>query len=140
MAENLKQVATKVINLASEESGPPSEPPVSKAIGKFILLRHNRRLVFIFGPLSQFSYHAQLLERFCKLEKVPSWWEKRPDQLDYDHRQIEIRGGGWLELDESVRTLKIFGESKAYGEFERSDLNYILANDRYFEGFTLQIG
>lgn len=137
MTENLKQVSTRVVNLTAEDGQDAKNP--AKAIGKFILLHHNQKLVFVFGPLSQFSYHAQLLERFCNQEKIPSWWEKRPDELDYDHRQIELKGGGWLEIDNAERSLKIFGESKAYGEFDRSDLNYILATDRFFEGFSLQV-
>ncbi len=103
---------------------------------KFLLVSNDGCLYLLFGPLAEYPYHAGLLDRFCKEQQIASSWVKRPDLLEVFDESCEVRGGGYLELDQAQRTVCVRGQSKAYGGLRQADLNRILCKHPMFSEFA----
>ncbi len=126
---------THVLFYGSEDDPAPNSRDSSLAC-KFLLVSSDDCLYLLFGPLSEFPYHAGLLDRFCKEQQIASSWVKRPDLLEVFDESCEVRGGGYLELDRVQRTVCVSEQSKAYGGFRQADLNRILSGHPMFSEFT----
>jgi len=103
---------------------------------KFLLVSSDDCLYLLFGPLAEFPYHAGLLDRFCKEQQIASSWVKRPDLLEIFDENCEVRGGGYLEFDQVLRTVCVSGQSTAYGGFRQREINRILSGHPMFSEFT----
>ena len=103
---------------------------------KFLVVSNDDCLYLLFGPLSEFPYHAGLLDRFCKEQQMASSWVKRPDLLEVLDESCEVCGGGYLELDRAQRTVCVSGQSKAYGGFRQPEINRILSGHPMFSELT----
>ena len=103
---------------------------------KFLLVSSDGCLYLLFGPLGEFPYHAGLLNRFCQEQEIASSWVKRPDLLEILDENCEVRGGGYLELDRTLRTVCVSGQSTAYGGFRQREINRILKGHPFFSEFT----
>lgn len=85
---------------------------------KYVVIRQVDQLSLIVGPYSRFTYHANLVQRFCDLEEIASAWIQKPDQVDILEPDVRIIGGGWLELKGQSKVARFYGASKAYGPVE----------------------
>jgi len=108
-----------------------------KVICKFILIANGEIINLVFGMYEEYNYHANLIDRFCEKHEIASGWVKKPDIYEIYQDGCEIKGGGWVEMDLTGKKLKFFGESKAYGQYERRDLNYILSHHSYFSDYSI---
>ena len=108
-----------------------------KLICKFILVGNGEIINLVFGLYEDFRYHANLVNNFCNKNEIASGWVKKPDIYEIYEDGCEIKGGGWIEMDITGKKMKFFGESKAYGQYKRSDLNFILNHHSYFSGYNI---
>ncbi|MBD3333023.1 hypothetical protein GF356_09230 [candidate division GN15 bacterium] len=106
---------------------------------KFVVLDHDGRLVLIHGPLKEYPYHASLIHEYCESYEVPAAWLKKPDLIEVFDDDVEIRGGGWLEFDDTGRKLSIYGFSTAYGKYVTSDIEHILQSTDSFTGYRITL-
>ena len=112
--------------------------------GKFVQIRdtHNEIEHFIMSPANLSKYHANIVERFCRLHNPQIAGEYNNAECDYydiyDCHWI-VRGGGKWEIDDVMKTLKIFGFSKAYGSFDSEGLIDNLSNVDNLSGHRIQI-
>jgi hypothetical protein len=90
---------------------------------KFLQLEHEKTVIILIGAVSEYPYHASLLERFCRDQQIPSTWIKKPDVLETYDRLLDTLGGGWMLIDPTARRLEIFGASSAYGGYDRRIMN-----------------
>lgn len=129
---------TKIFDLISKEAA-STDNQKEKVLGKFILVKSADEISMLFGGIDQYQYHANLLDYFCNQQKIPSFWSKKPDELTMQSDSFSLCGGGWLEIDFKLKKYTFFGESKAYGKFELSELNYFLTENSHFKEFETLI-
>jgi hypothetical protein len=106
---------------------------------KFLLVQSPDEAVLIYGTVSNYPYHAQLVERFCADEKIPSGWIKKPDLIEIYDTSIEIAGGGWMKINKDKKRLRFSGESSAYGNFKQSLLRDIINAGDDFTNWQIKI-
>lgn len=133
-------LTVQIINLASDAEGnEPDANPEKKNVGKFVLIKADDRLNMIYGPIDEYSYHAELVKRYCDRNSIPSGWLKKPDLYEIYGNSHQIRGGGWLEENPGEKQLRIFGYSTAYGRFDREDMLYLSRHATEFAGLEISI-
>ncbi len=103
---------------------------------KFVVTSMADKLYLLIGPLSDYPYHAALLDRFCREQNIPSEWAQRPDLLELLDEDSKVCGGGYMEIDPNSRAIRVGGRSKAYGEFNRADVNQAVEGQPIFSGFS----
>lgn len=106
---------------------------------KFITIINEDTNYFIFGSLTEFPYHAALVNRFCNDNMILSTWEKKPDYCLILDKDYHIDGGGWLEIDSKEQILRLFGNSTAYGKFNSLELITFIENHNEFSDFKVII-
>ena len=106
---------------------------------KFVLVWDEQCLYLLFGPPSEFPYHAFLLNRFCADNQIPSSWVKQPDVVEVHAPHIHIRGGGWMEIDFDSRSARFEGQSRAYGEYDRAGLVDLVENHSFFDEYDCSV-
>lgn len=121
---------------SSQASGKSSE---DKLVGKFVLISSHDSLTLVLGQLKEFKYHAHIVDRFCRMNQIPSGWRRKPDSVEIYDDKYEVTGGGWIEINSRLLTVKFFGHSTAYGSFDRSDVESCLMQSSLFDGFRILI-
>lgn len=106
---------------------------------KFLVVWDEQCLYLLFGSSTLFPYHAFLLDRFCTDQQIPSSWVKQPDVVEVHAPHIHVRGGGWMEIDFDSRTVRLEGQSRAYGDYDRAALVDLIENHSFFERFDWSI-
>jgi hypothetical protein len=104
---------------------------------KFVVIAQPDRLSLVWGPLSLFAYHANLVDRFCSDRLIASHWVKRPDVVAVVDRCVTVKGGGLIEIAPSSRTATIGGASKAYGYFAVEDIRQLTVAQPILDGYRL---
>lgn len=105
-------------------------------ICKFIVIKNHTDINLVFGMLSRFAYHANLLNKFCDENQIPSGWNRKPDLYLILDRQYKI-SGGYLEIDNQNKLIKVFGYSTAYGKYITEEVSVILKEKSGFEDFEI---
>ena len=126
----------QLLNLFDESSTLPS----SDFNCKFILITNSDTLWLVFGPLSTYRYHAQLVQRFCVINDIGYSWVKKHDLLEILDDDIEIKGGGVINFDDKKQILEFNGYSTAYGKYDRSLLKEFIENSTPIKGLKVLIG
>ena len=90
----------------------------ANASWKFLIVEDDVGLFFLVGPLSEYPYHANLLDAFCSDRDIPAHWQNKPDMLLLDNDAYAVCGGGWVQYDAGRNRLIFSGRSTAYGGFE----------------------
>jgi hypothetical protein len=129
-----------VINLVPEEClAVNSSSGKSKIFCKFILIASADCLHLVFGPITDFPYHATLIERFCDSRAIPAVWARKPDMVEIHDPSVRIRGGGTLEINSPDRSARFSGASRAYGHFSPLELDDLVRSDPFFAGYRVTI-
>lgn len=110
-----------------------------KVICKFVILKARDRLVLLWGPVAEYPYHANLIEKYCGRHEIPCSWANRPTLLELFDCDTKIRGGGYAEINTGRKKIIFGGRSTAYGKFLRPDLETILSEHRLLDGFSFLI-
>lgn len=131
---------SQVINYINNWDEATATPPDEATLDcKFVLLVHASCLYFVVGLLSDYRYHANLLERYCDEQSIPTAWRLKPDLLEVIDPEVRILGGGHLQIDLDRRRMKFHGVSKAYGVFHARDLAELVKTDSFFHRYSLSI-
>ena len=113
-------------------------PPYRK--GKFIQLTDSEKEYVVLAPRELASHHAVILERFCIQCRVKGIWIRKPSLFRILGGEWEILGGGHFVVDDDERSLKLFGESTAYGSFDQGGLKEKLSNLGGYRKYVIRIG
>jgi hypothetical protein len=115
-------------------------PPVRS--GKFIqIVDADEELeVLVLSPYDLSKFHAQILERYCRLNDVEGRFVRKPDHYRVTRADIEIVGGGHWRIDESLRRLVLSGRSTAYGPYDPSGLPERIKALPEFRGYVVEAG
>ena len=104
---------------------------------KFVLIAWSDCRYFVVGSITDFRYHANLVERFCDEQGLVSAWVQRPDLLEVVDPEVRVAGGGHLEINPHGRRMKCFGVSKAYGVFKGREVAEIANQHSFFDDYRL---
>lgn len=132
--------SAQIINLSSGgPTGESHENPEQSAISKFVIFSFDDRLIFVYGSVKEFSYHAGLVKRFCDISGIPSGWIRKPDLYGIYADSYRLRGGGWMEEKPGQKHLRFYGYSTAYGPFDPEDIVYLFENHENVSGYQITI-
>ena len=85
--------------------------------GKFLHLSEGEeKELLVLSPYELSMFHAQILERYCRLNCLEGRFIRNPEFYKVAGTVIEVIGGGHWRLDETE--FRLFGESTIYGRFE----------------------
>jgi len=93
----------------------------------------------VFGPVSEFGYHADLVDRFCSQRDIAAAWVRKPDIVEILQQDVQIRGGGWMKIDRSKSLIEIYGRSTAYGRFDKKLLKLLVDREPFFSNSRVRI-
>ena len=84
------------------------------------------------GSVSEFGYHANLVDRFCSQQGTAAAWVRKPDLVEVLDPDVAVRGGGWMKLDPSTSSVEIYGGSTAYGRFDPEMVGALVDREPFF--------
>jgi hypothetical protein len=126
-------VRAQVVNLIDPGSvQAPSQKKDGKLSCKFVVIERDEILHLVLGLVSDFPYHANLVDRFCTANEIPSCWVKKPDLVEVYDNSVSIRGGGYLEITPHKNTVSFSGYSTAYGRYEPADVRLVAETHDFF--------
>jgi hypothetical protein len=106
---------------------------------KFVTMLVEGTPHLVVGLVTEFPYHANLIDRFCSERNIASAWEHKPDLVEVYDASVEIHGGGWMRIDPINRHIKIYGRSTAYGTYDRDFVTDVISNHQEYSDFSLQL-
>ncbi|HVP07103.1 MAG TPA: hypothetical protein VMS71_04605 [Candidatus Acidoferrum sp.] len=109
------------------------------ARGKFVLISEPDRLWLVMGPVSEFAYHANLVDRFCRDHQILCSWVRPRDMVEIHDKGIKMLGGGFVEMNAIKRKVRFSGSSKAYGSCPELELRRVVAHHAKFATQSVQI-
>ena len=105
---------------------------------KYVVIKMPAGPCLVLGAVKDFRYHAALVERFCREQKIASGWEHRPDTYAVYDRQTDVLGGGFMRVDHRAGKIVMYGSSAVYGRIAETELiGPILRSDPDFAAFRL---
>jgi hypothetical protein len=113
--------------------------PVRPGVYKFMLISEADSTHLVLGPVSEFAYHASLVDSFCARRGLASAWVKKPDLVEVYAAQVRLLGGGWMKVHSDGGGIDIYGRSTAYGRFKEDAVRDIASTDPFFAGTTVRI-
>ena len=130
----------EIVNLADDSGvGQVGQVWARWAAWKFVLIRRERRIHLVVGPVGLFRYHANLVDGFCRRHEIPASKARGARQVEIYDRSISVLGGGHVSVDPESRKIRFFGRSSAYGPFDTKAVSSILERGSFFTGYSILI-
>lgn len=101
--------------------------------GKLVVVE-SRDSYCIFCPQAMVTFHANIVERFMTLRKVPGRYNAKGDEYTLNHPDWSVLGGAHFKLEPGL--LKLFGSSLCYGAVDLEQLAKELQTAGGFRGVT----
>ncbi|MFZ5979772.1 MAG: hypothetical protein ACOYVF_03995 [Candidatus Zixiibacteriota bacterium] len=123
------------------ESSNNNHPEVvlpSEIFCKFMIIINDGTAFFVIGDISEFPYHANIVDRFCRERDIPAAWKRKPDVVEVFAKTTELKGGGMIDIDETKKILKIYGYSTAYGPTNVEYLKGFVVNHPFFSEYSVR--
>ena len=110
-----------------------------KRSGKFIHIfdEAEEREYVILSPRELSIYHANIVDRFCMLQKIKGSYNSKKDHFTIHEGDWVVAGGGMWVIDEDKKTLELSGTSKAYGAFRAEGLRGRIMKSSVFPGYSV---
>lgn len=106
---------------------------------KMMVIAVSGTIHLVFGPVSEFGYHANLVDRFCSQRDIAAAWVRRPDIVEILEKDVKLHGGGWMKIDRSKSLIEIYGRSTAYGRFDKEQLKSLVKREPFFSNSRVRI-
>lgn len=139
----LNGYSIEVLDLSDEYFRQKGEGTPQRRGGKFVVMRDDiRRLDYlVLSPSGQSIYHADIVARFCKLERfsISGDMLKKSSYFVIQDPNWSVAGGGqwdWLDIE---RRLRLFGSSQAYGATALGVLKKRLTKVPEMAGWRIEI-
>jgi hypothetical protein len=106
---------------------------------KFVIIASPEKTVLVLGPLSRYTYHADIVEAHCATRGLKTTRVGKGDVVEILEPTVIISGGGYLTWSKEAQTLRLGGSSKAYGHCDLELLKTILEETQLFTGYRISI-
>lgn len=110
----------------------------AKLACKFVVIEQGGVLHLVFGLVTEYPYHANLIDRFCEDSEIATGWIKKPDLVEVYDDSVSIRGGGYIDFDPHKNIARFSGYSTAYGSYDLSDVRLVTDSDEFFAGYSVR--
>ena len=107
--------------------------------GKFVQMRNNSREYLVFSPKEFTRYHADIIERFCLDREIPGVHDKKNKRFDIIDFAWSVIGGGKFETNKKKKYLKLYGDSMAYGRYDRRGMKEKILSIEEFAGYDVHV-
>ncbi len=135
-----RQLEVKVVDLTRPAGSDPSASDNGdEPVFKFVLISSDAQLTLVLGRVSQYPYHANLVDHFCEGQGIAAGWVKKPDLVEICDTEYAVRGGGWMKFDGSGNSLEVYGNSTAYGKYDPSDLSRVVRVHPFFADYNVGV-
>ena len=114
------------------------EPPTQRG-GKFIQVRNLDTEYMVLSLKQLTPYHANIAERFFSEMRVAGGMNDKKTLFTLNDGEWEIVGGGSWEIDAAAQSIRLFGASQAYGQFERRGLAEQIKSVQGFAAYSVNI-
>ncbi len=94
-------------------------PLSSNLSGKFVQIRHRTTEYLVLAPREVASFHADIVERFCREKGLHGSRNSEGNRYDIFEPAWVIVGGGKFDLDREKKHIRFYDNSMAYGKFNR---------------------
>lgn len=106
--------------------------------GKFIQIAGGNKEYIVLSPKGLSKFHANIAERFCEDHRIDGAYRgKRKEYFEIHDPGWRILGGGFWEINDRAKLLKLEGSSQAYGKFLPEGLAEGLAGTRKLQGYQV---
>jgi hypothetical protein len=86
--------------------------------GKFVQLKHSETEYLVLASREAASYHADIVERFCKEREIPGVYNPAGKRFLIHDPSWVIKGGGKFVIDDVEKYILFYDNSMAYGRFD----------------------
>jgi len=90
--------------------------------GKFVQIRTKDREHIVLAPRDFATYHADIVERFADSRSLLGTMNKDDKLYEIIEPGWWVVGGGYWQIEDELKQLKLGSDSKAYGRFDRETL------------------
>lgn len=107
--------------------------------GKFVQIRHHDTEYLVFSPKELTSYHADIVERFCRENRLPGSYAGGEKRFEIAEPGWVVVGGGKFDLDREAKTIRLYDNSMAYGKFDSKGLAETVMRVEDLSGYSAQV-
>jgi hypothetical protein len=133
----MKVVLVDYSSLHDPEGEKTSLP--DKRSGKFVQIRRGDTEYLVFSSKELASYHAHIVERFCRERGIRGAQETEGKRFSIHDPGWTVVGGGKYEMDKEHGYLRLYDDSVAYGKFDPKGLKEKLRAIGEFHGLEVRI-
>jgi hypothetical protein len=107
--------------------------------GKFVQITNfiDQREYLVLSPLEFTTFHANIVARFCISNKIDGKYNGKKDFFYVNDPEWIVDGGGMFEIDDAIKTIKLYGESAAYGPFDAVGLEDKIKASGHLPGYNI---
>lgn len=107
--------------------------------GKFVQVVNEdlERSCLILSPAELSSFHANIIERFCMLNKIGGAYNQRKDYFEIGDPDWVVTGGGKWIIDDEERTARFFDKSGGYGSYDKRNAREALCTAKAIAGYLV---
>lgn len=106
---------------------------------KFVVIETPDVFYFVCGPVSEYRYHANLVDGFCHRQDISALWDRKPDLVEILDTDVRVCGGGHIQVNLAAHKMKIYGRSTAYGPYNPDDLMGLADSSPFFDDYELLV-
>ena len=130
----------EIVNLAEDRGNHSGgQATARRTAWKFVLMKTERQIHLVVGPVSLFRYHSNLVDGFCRRYEIPASKARGGHRVEIYDRSVRVLGGGHVSVDSESKRLRFFSQSTAYGPFDADTVSFILKRGSFFAGYLVLI-
>ncbi|MBF0517949.1 MAG: hypothetical protein HQK97_12725 [Nitrospirae bacterium] len=108
--------------------------------GKFVLVNNIRGAQFILqSPKALSAYHADIVRLFCNQRGIEGIYNNELKYFEIHDDQWKVGGGGKWSIDDTAKTMRLWGYSQAYGRFNHAGLKESLSTINALSDYEITI-
>jgi hypothetical protein len=131
---------TEIVDFSDGSETPDEGEAQDKPlVCKMMIIAVSGTTHLVFGPVSEFGYHANLVDRFCSQRDIAAAWVRKPDIVEILEKDVKLGGGGWMKINKPESLIEIYGRSTAYGRFDKEQLKLLVDREPFFSNSRVRI-
>lgn len=119
-----------------------AEKPIPRRrSGKFVQIVNEDldRSCLVLAPAEMAFYHANIVERFCRLGKIDGSYTSAKSCFKIDDPEWRVTGGGKWVVDDVEKSATFFDRSRMYGPYDPMELHDALRSAGVLDGYRVTV-